>query len=435
MEFKDFGFDYLTLEQIRKEGFEKPTEIQEKCIPGIKKGKDIAGQSVTGSGKTLAFSIPIIERTVPKEGIQALVLTPTRELCMQVKDSFDDFGKAKGLKTTAVYGGTDIRKQIYELKKSDIIIATPGRFLDHIKRKSVYLKKVKCLVLDEVDRMFDMGFIDDVDRIIKNIPKDRQTLLFSATIPPKVKSIIRKYLKSPVMVKAQTMIDSSKLNQAYYEIDRKMKFSLLVYLLKRKTSGFSLIFCGTRVEVDNLTANLKKSSIDAMAIHGGLTQNRRIHALDSLKKEKIHVLVATDVAARGLDIKNVTQVYNYDVPKTSDEYIHRVGRTARAGKSGEAITLLCDRDHSNFKNVLSDKRLKIERKEIRNIPQIRFDRNIISQRNMRNKRGYGREGSNNHNRRKSPHSFKGANEPVRDKDSKNRKRRSSHSFKGAKKKY
>ncbi|RLJ01011.1 MAG: ATP-dependent helicase [Candidatus Aenigmatarchaeota archaeon] len=384
MKFEGLGIDPIILERIKKEGFQKPTEIQEKCIPAIKKGKDVVGQSVTGSGKTVAFGIPIVEKVIPKKGIQALVLTPTRELCMQVKEVFDDFGKEKGLRTTAIYGGTDIRKQIHDLKTSELVVATPGRLLDHLNRNSINLNLVKYLVLDEVDRMFDMGFRDDVDKIIQSVPKERQILLFSATMPGKVQSVVKKYLKSPLVLKAQTMIDKSKLNQVYYDVDRRRKFSLLVDLLNKKTKGLSLIFCGTRMEVDHLTANLKQNDIHAMAIHGGLTQNKRIHALDSLKKEKTRILVATDVAARGLDIKNVTQVYNYDVPKTSEDYIHRIGRTARAGKNGEAITLLSERDYDNFRCVLSDKKLDIKSIGVPKIPKLVFDRNLIQQRTMGN---------------------------------------------------
>lgn len=389
MKFEDLGIDPIILRRIKKEGFQKPTEIQEKCIPAIKKGKDIVGQSVTGSGKTVAFGIPLIEKTFSKKGIQSLVLTPTRELCMQVKEVFDDFGKEKGLRTTAIYGGVDIRKQIHDLKTSELVVATPGRLLDHLNRNSINLNSVKYLVLDEVDRMFDMGFRDDVDKIISKVPKNRQTLLFSATIPNNVQSVVKKYLKSPLILKAQIKIDKSKLNQVYYDVGRRRKFSLLMHLLNKKTDGLSLIFCGTRREVDHLTANLKQNGIHAMAIHGGLTQNKRIHALDSLKKEKIQILVATDVAARGLDIKNVTQVYNYDVPKTSEDYIHRIGRTARAGKNGEAITILCERDYDNFRNVLSDKKLEIKSTGVPKVPSIRFDRNLIQQRSMGTRRRNG----------------------------------------------
>ncbi|MCK5289320.1 MAG: DEAD/DEAH box helicase [Candidatus Aenigmarchaeota archaeon] len=376
MKFEDLKLNPLILKQIRTEGFEEATEIQARCIPEIQKGKDIVGQSVTGSGKTVAFCIPIMEKIIQGKGIQTLILTPTRELCIQVKDTFETFGRAMKLKSTAVYGGAGMEEQIRDLKRTEIVVATPGRLLDHIGRRTIDMRNIKYLILDEVDKMFEMGFIDDVDKIIKNIPKERQTLLFSATMPKKVHTIINRYLKDPVIIKGQVTVDRSKLNQTYYDIEQNSKFSLLTSLIKKRTSGLSLIFCGTRHQVDSLTSNLKKNSIKVMAIHGGLTQNKRIHALESLKNEKIDVLVATDVAARGLDIKNVTHVYNYDVPKTSEEYIHRIGRTARAGKNGDAVTLLCDRDYDNFRRVLSDKSLKVEKLDVPQFEKIRFDRGL-----------------------------------------------------------
>ncbi|MBW6451501.1 MAG: DEAD/DEAH box helicase [DPANN group archaeon] len=375
MKFEDFGFSLSILEVIKKEGFEEPTEIQEKCIPEIKKGKDVVGQSVTGSGKTVAFAIPVLEMMTPDKGIQTLVLTPTRELCMQVKDTFSTFGRSKRINTTAIYGGADMSRQIRDVKRTDVVVATPGRLLDHIKRKTIDLKNIKYLILDEVDKMFEMGFKEDVDRILKSVPKQRQTILFSATLPPKVESVVRTYLNAPVIIKGQTRIDKSKLNQIYFNVNKNFKLSLLLNLVKREASGLSLVFCATRREVDNLAFNLKNHGVDAMAIHGGLRQNQRTHALNSLKIGNIQVLVATDVAARGLDIKDVTHVYNYDVPQTSEDYVHRVGRTARAGKNGEAVTLLTDRDYDNFRNVLSDKTLNIISMEIpKDIETVMFER-------------------------------------------------------------
>jgi len=376
MKFEDLKLNSLILKQIRTEGFEETTEIQAKCIPEILKGKDIVGQSVTGSGKTVAFCIPIMEKIIQGKGIQTLILTPTRELCIQVKDVFETFGKPMKLKATAIYGGAGMEEQIRDLRRTEIVVATPGRLLDHIGRRTIDLRNIRYLILDEVDKMFEMGFVEDVDKIISNIPKERQTLLFSATMPKKVHTVINRYLTNPVIIKGQVTVDRSKLNQTYYDIEQNSKFSLLISLLKKRTCGLSLIFCGTRHQVDSLTSNLKKNGIKVMAIHGGLTQNKRIHALESLKNEKIDVLAATDVAARGLDIKNVTHVYNYDVPKTSEEYIHRIGRTARAGKNGDAVTLLCDRDYDNFRRVLSDKSLKVEKLDLPQFEKIRFDRGL-----------------------------------------------------------
>ena len=231
--------------------------------------------------------------------------------------------------------------------------------MDHIKRGTIKFNSVKHLVLDEADRMFDMGFIQDVEDIIHETPKERQTLLFSATIPSTVHHIIKRHMNNPVNVKSSTHVDKSLLKQIYFQVKDYEKFSLLISLIKKNPSELTLVFCGTRRMVDIISRNLNLQGMKTMAIHGGLTQSRRSFALDSLKKENINVLVATDVAARGLDIKNVNFVYNYDVPKTSDEYIHRIGRTARAGMSGEAITLLSERDYENFSRVLSDRSLII----------------------------------------------------------------------------
>ena len=222
--------------------------------------------------------------------------------------------------------------------------------------------------------MFEMGFIEDVEEILRNVPKKRQTLLFSATISESIHSLIRRHLNEPVIIKTKALVDKSLLNQYYYQVEENQKFSLLLSLLKQKSSGFSLVFCAMRHHVDSLAYNLQQRGINALAIHGGLSQNRREYALDSLKKQHIKVLVATDVAARGLDIKNVTHVYNYDVPKTSEDYVHRIGRTARAGKNGEAITLLAGKDHDNFRRVLEDQSLLIQKLETPRFERVEFVR-------------------------------------------------------------
>lgn len=363
MKFEEMKLNPLILKEIKKQGFTELTEIQQKCIPEIRKGHDVVGQSLTGSGKTLAFSMPIIEKIIPGKGVQALILTPTRELCVQVKDAFDTFGKALKISAAAVYGGTGMQSQFYALRKAEVVVATPGRLLDHINRGSVRFESLKFLVLDEVDRMLDMGFISSVDRIIQRLPKARQTLLFSATFSESVHALARKYLHNPVSVKAQTVVDKSLLKQVYYPVKEHEKFPMLLHLLKHKTPGFALVFCATRHHVNALTRSLQAKGVNSMAIHGGLSQNRRLYALEALKNEHIDVLVATDVAARGLDIKNVTHVYNYDVPKTSEGYTHRIGRTARAGKGGDAITILSQPDFENFRNVLADKSIEITEAE------------------------------------------------------------------------
>jgi len=375
MKFEELQLKTELLRAVQELNFEDTTEIQSKCIPIVLSGKDIVGQSQTGSGKTAAFGLPILNNIIVGKGVQAIILTPTRELCVQVHDTMKIMGKYTGLKMASVYGGVSIEPQIDAVRKSEIVIGTPGRVLDHLDRRSLNLSNIRYFVLDEADRMLEMGFVDDILKILDHTPKNRQSLMFSATMPSTIKKIIQRYFKNPVHIRGQTQVDTKLLKQTYFNVKPEEKFSLLVHLLK-KNQGISLIFCATREEVDVVTYNLEKQGIKVMAIHGGLTQNKRLQVVEMLKKEQISVLVATDVAARGLDIKNVTHVYNYDVPKNAEEYTHRIGRTARAGESGEAITLLAYRDYDNFGKVLSDRTLKIQKEVPPQVPTIRFERRV-----------------------------------------------------------
>jgi len=367
--FAELGLDREILDILNELGFEKPSEIQEGAIPIVLAGRDIIGGSATGSGKTLAFSSSIIQYLKPNKHVQALILTPTRELAEQVAKSIKIFSKNKNLNVLAVYGGADINAQIRNIFKTDILVGTPGRILDHLQRGTLKLNEVKFLVLDEVDRMFDMGFHRDVEKIISRCPQKRQTMLFSATISSEIDHLAKKYTKNPLEISVEAYVDDSKLEQIYYDIDGKMKFSLLAHLLKKEDSELVMVFCSTRRNADIITENLNLSGIHAQAIHGGLVQNKRLRILKEFHEKNIRVLVCTDVAARGLDIKEVSHVYNYDLPKTSDDYIHRIGRTARAGEKGKAISILCNRDYENFSNILRDEKLKIEKKET---PEIEF---------------------------------------------------------------
>ena len=362
--FEDFGLDKRTIRAIGEIGYAEPTPIQEKCIAVISNGSDCVAQSSTGSGKTAAFGLPILQKLNKGGGLQFVVLTPTRELCLQVKDALVLFSKYLGIRIAAVYGGASMENQIEVLKACEVMVGTPGRVLDHLQKGTLHFDKVRFLVLDEADRMLDMGFIDDVMKITSRMPKDRQTMLFSATIPYEIRNVINRNLREPVYVKTESYVDKSHLHQVFYPLRQEEKFSLLVHLLKTKSKGFALVFCATRRKVDALTTNLIRQGVEAISIHGGMPQNKRLKALDKLKKSTIHVLVATDVAARGLDIRNITHIYNYDVPKTSDEYIHRIGRTARAGAEGDAITFVAQMDHENFRAVLSDKSLEIKQESI-----------------------------------------------------------------------
>ena len=359
--FEDLGLGTELFRTIKEMGFDKPTQIQEKSIPFIMKGKDVIGESETGSGKTLAFGAGIIEKVVPRGGLQALVLTPTRELAEQVKKAIKGFSNGNNLQIVPIYGGVSITNQIHELTRAEVVVATPGRLLDHLQRRTIDISKVRILVLDEADRMLDMGFIDDVKKIIKNCPKERQTLFFSATIDSRIKSLAKKYMVDPEIIMAGKQVDPSKLKQVYYNIPRGMKLSLLVHLLKQEKAGLAMVFCNTRMNTDFVVKNLKANKIDAIAIHGGFTQSKRSKSLDFFEKAKFGVLVCTDVAARGLHIDNISHVYNYEIPGDPKDYIHRIGRTARAGEAGKVINLLCDFDHDNFRRVQREYgELKIE---------------------------------------------------------------------------
>ena len=391
MKFEELNIKSKIVKRARESGLNELTSIQEKCMREILEGRDVVGQAETGSGKTLAFILPILDKIKLDSTLQTLVLTPTRELCVQVTEVFQEFGKDLGIKTVSIYGGVSIEPQIRNLHNAHVVVGTPGRMLDHIKRKTIDLSNVRFLVLDEIDKMLDMGFIEDVGKIISYIPKERQTLMFSATVSQNIQRIAGKYLKRPLFVRTKQLVDESKLKQVYYDIYKQNdKFSLLVHLLKEHTSSLSIVFCGTRKETDIVAKNLRKQGINALAIHGGMSQDKRLKSLEALRKQTIDVLVATDVAARGLDIKNVTHVYNYDVPKTSKEYIHRIGRTARAGKNGVAITLLTRRDHDNFRRVQSDDTLRIELAdfpEFRKLPFFRTsDRSFNRKTNVFNRR-------------------------------------------------
>lgn len=355
-------------------GFSKPTQIQEKCIPEIKAGKDVVGQSLTGSGKTAAFGLPILEKILPGEGIQALILTPTRELSVQVRDHLDQMSKFLPINIRNIYGGVGYYEQKESIKIAEIIVATPGRLLDHIGRRNIDLSTIKFVVLDEADKMFEMGFEQDVDKILSYTPKERQTIMFSATMPPAARNIISRYLKKPVYFQEKLQVDRSLLKQVFYPVRKDQKFSLLVHLLKEKTAGPAIVFCGTKRTVDAIAKTLKHNKIDALPVHGDLTQGKRNHSVNSFKDGKIDVLVATDVAARGLDIKDVTHVYNYDVPKTPEDYTHRIGRTARAGKKGDAVTFVSDRDVRSFNAILRQGKMQILEERIPSFEEIPFGR-------------------------------------------------------------
>ncbi|MAG15585.1 ATP-dependent RNA helicase [Candidatus Woesearchaeota archaeon] len=373
--FEKFKLSKHTIEAIEKLGISEPTDIQSKSIPHILNGKDVIGESATGSGKTLAFGCGIVEKVIPGAGLQSLILTPTRELAEQVKHSLRQLAYLKRLNVLPIYGGVAIGPQIRDLPRTDVVVATPGRLLDHLERRTISLSKVNILVLDEADRMFDMGFIEDVEKIIKHCPAKKQTMLFSATIPPRIKDLVRKHMIDPVQISVDNQVDPSKLKQVYYDVSKNLKLSLLTHLLDSEKSGLVLVFCNTRRTTDFVVKNLQANKIDAISIHGGLSQNKRNRIINSFNRAKAHVLVCTNVAARGLHIDNVSHVYNYEIPKDPKDYVHRIGRTARAGEAGKAINLLCEYDYDNFSRILGEYRnfsiKKIDKPYLKRIIAIR----------------------------------------------------------------
>jgi len=348
------------LRAIQDLGFEEPTTIQEKTIPIIRKGMDVIGQSETGSGKTAAFGIPILEKIDVTKGLQALVLAPTRELAEQIKKNLWQFSKYKRTNIINIYGGVGLNPQIHSIKSAHIIVGTPGRVYDHLRRGTLNLRNIRFLVLDEADKMFEMGFIDDVKQIIGYANKNRQTMMFSATINKGVHMIAERYMSHAHKIKANEYVSQQLLRQIMYQVRKHEKFSLLVHLINTEKPELAIVFCGTRREADFVSRNLVSNGINAMPLHGGLSQNQRNNIMQKMHASKIHILVATDIAARGLDIRNLSHIYNYNIPKTSKEYIHRIGRTARMGDKGIAINLLDERDHDNMRKILNDHSIRIE---------------------------------------------------------------------------
>jgi ATP-dependent RNA helicase DeaD len=373
MNFKELGLSETMVVSLNNLGITEPTEIQQKVLPLAMQGKDLVGTSETGSGKTLAFGAPILARMQKSNHVQALVIAPTRELAEQIAGEFKKFGRNLDYNVVSIYGGVSLLPQMDKLRNADIVVGTPGRLLDHMERRNLNLSKVKFLVLDEADKMVEMGFVEDVERIISQIPKDKQMFLFGATITNEVEGITKRHAKNPEYVNAKLNVDEALLEQYYFNVDQNEKFSLLVHLLKNEDPNLAIVFCGTRTNTDIVSKNLERQGFDASAIHGGLSQNQRNRVIEGFHKGNPHILVATAVAARGLDIKNVTHIFNYDVPKDPKEYVHRIGRTARAGDSGKAFTLLSQRDHEFFSSVLRHCPVEITKLAIGEFEKVKFD--------------------------------------------------------------
>ncbi|MBD3273451.1 DEAD/DEAH box helicase [Candidatus Dependentiae bacterium] len=356
IKFKDLGLSKDLLKAISIMGFKETTPIQSKAIPEILKGGDIIGLAATGTGKTAAFGIPAIEKVdVDSKDVQILVLCPTRELAMQVADEMNKFLKFKKESSVlAVYGGQSISRQINALRrKPQIIIGTPGRILDHLERGTLKINKIKMLVLDEADRMLDMGFRKDIKRILSATKKNRQTLLFSATMSREILNLTRSYQKNPKTIK----IDSNELNklsieQFYLNSEPGYKIDFLMDLINKYDPELSIVFCNTKRKVDKIAKTLKQTGFSAAGIHGDMRQSKRDSIMNRFRKNKIKILVATDVAARGIDVDNVQAVFNFEIPRETDSYIHRIGRTGRAGKSGKAFSFVSKSEKRLFEKII-----------------------------------------------------------------------------------
>lgn len=356
------------IKAVEEMGYIKPTKIQEKAIPLLKEGKDMIAKSNTGTGKTAAFGLPLIEKTENEEFSLSIILCPTRELALQAETELEKFSKyVKNLKIVSVYGGAPINKQIRLLKEGcHIIVGTPGRVQDHIKRKTIRLKNCDCVILDEADEMLNMGFREDIENILKTIETPHQTIMFSATMPKEIREIAETYLYNPVEIEVKSKQKTvDKITQHYYDIKASEKIPVLKKLISYYESDLSIIFCNTKAKVDDVVEELNKMNIKAVGLHGDIKQEKRTKIMNSFKRSKKAVLVASDVAARGIDVNNIDLVVNFDLPQEKETYIHRIGRTGRAGKEGIAITFIhSGRQYKQLKALMKYIKTDIEKKEV-----------------------------------------------------------------------
>jgi len=393
MTFESLNVKQELVKGLNEIGIKEPTDIQKKTIPLIKQGKDVIGVSKTGSGKTIAFGVPLLENIKHEQEVQFLVVAPIRELAVQISKELKKFGKYVNFSVATVYGGVSINPQIEAIERADMVVGTPGRLLDHLENHKLDLSKIKGVVLDEADKMVEMGFIEDIRRILDKTPKNRQVLLFGATISNEIEYLKREYMHEPLTVQTESHVHEEYLEQYYYNIKQYEKFSLLVHLLKKEEKDLTIIFCSARSTVEMVTKNLRDNGVRAEMIHGKMNQNKRLKVIENFHKGKPNVLVASAVAARGLDIKDVSHIFNYDLSQDPQEYIHRIGRTARAGQTGKAITLLSERDHDTFREILSRYPVDVKELPLEDFPKLRFDAGM--------RRGFGNGGRSGNNFRSS----------------------------------
>lgn len=372
--FEELGLSKAALRALKQKGFEEPTPIQVKTIPLLLRDeKDVVGQAQTGTGKTAAFGLPMIEMMSEKsKTVQAIVLTPTRELAVQVAEEINSLKGKKRLSIVPIYGGQSMDQQLRSLKKGiDIVVGTPGRVLDHIRRRTLNLDNISHLVLDEADEMLNMGFIEDVKEILRNTGPDKRTMLFSATMPPAIMGIAKKYMGEYEIVRVQEQqLTVSLTDQIYFEVSQADKFEALCRIIDVEEDFYGLVFCRTKVDTDKIANHLIDRGYDADALHGDLSQGQREKILNKFKRRRINILVATDVAARGIDVQNLTHVINYAIPQDPEAYVHRIGRTGRAGKEGTAITFITPEEYRKLQYIKKSARTDIRRAELPRVKDV-----------------------------------------------------------------
>ena len=374
--FRDFPLSEAIQRAVAEVGYTEPTPIQAQSIPLILEGKDVIGRSHTGTGKTAAFGLPAIEMIDPDlEGVQVLALCPTRELAMQAATEVEKFARyKKGVKVVAVYGGASMEKQIFQLKKgANFVIGTPGRIMDHLRRRTLRLGSLRMVILDEADEMLNMGFREDIETILAQAPEERQTVLFSATMPQPILDITREYQKDPVMVAigSERSRTAENIEQFYFDCPMGRKMDVLNLLLAKYDPKLSVVFCNTKKMVDELSEYLTNAGYQAVGIHGDMRQSARTQVMASFKSHRTRILIATDVAARGIDVENVDAVFNFDIPQDIEFYVHRIGRTARAGKEGKAYTLISGRrQFYQLRDIMASTGAKIVQAEIPSASEI-----------------------------------------------------------------
>ncbi len=373
--FSELNLRPELLRAIEEQGYSEPTPIQVQAIPLVLAGRDVLGGAQTGTGKTAGFGLPLLQKLLPhantsaspaRHPVRALILTPTRELAVQVEESLRGYAKYTGLRTTVIFGGMNMDPQTAALRRGvEVLVATPGRLLDHVQQKTLNLSQVEVLVLDEADRMLDMGFIPDVTRIIKLLPAKRQGLLFSATFSDEIRKLSDSFLTNPIMVQvARRNAAAESVKHVVIPVAREKKRELLSYLVQTRDLRQVLVFCATRLGTNRLAYQLSRDGVQASAIHGDKSQPERLIALNEFKEGKVRVLVATDVAARGLDIENLPHVINFDLPNSPEDYVHRIGRTGRAGATGEAISLVSPEEQERLEAIEKTIHLTIPREII-----------------------------------------------------------------------